>query len=127
MPSLWPAVREVGTIPEPLRILREQGVALHDITDGRLYGEVLLSDAPSPDGGVSYDFYLAVTDKTVRYLLLSIECDVAKDYPVKVTNTLAGTTTQAYDVAKFEEQVRIALNAPATQDLVSRMLSIAAQ
>ena len=122
---LWPDLDAVvGSYPEPVTILRNQGTALKEITGGRLYGEALEGEVSAADG-VQYDFYIGVTDRPFRYLLLSIQCGFLFDYPASIINPVAGTTIKADDMESFKEQVRFILISPETKELLRRMLSFA--
>jgi len=122
---LWPDLDAVvGSYPEPVTILRNQGTALKEITGGRLYGEVLEGEVSAADG-VQYDFYIGVTDRPFRYLLLSTQCGFLFDYPASIVNPVAGTAMKAEDTESFKEQVRLILMSPETKELLRRMLSFA--
>lgn len=125
--SLWSAKAleaSAATLPQPVAILHEQGEALAKQTDNLLYGAV--SDDPIPTAnGARYNFYISVTDKPHRYLLLSVEVGYRADYPVRLINHDASTTTRLSDVAQFKNALRLILNSPATEDILRRMMSLA--
>lgn len=121
--DLWPEISEAHIPSEPAEVLREQAEALSAKTDGILFGTVEESEAPPLDE-VAYDLYINVADKPYRYLLLSVQHGLSSDYPARITNTLAGTVTQA-DRETFKDNIRRILNAPSTRTLLERMMSFA--
>ena len=122
--SLWPSRIIVPPPSEPVTILREQGNVLGEVSEGDLYGDVEESAIPAEEG-VTYEFYVHVTDKPYHYLLLSIHHEMYADFPVRISNTLAGTVTQVHDVEAFKRHLRQIFHAPPTLDLLARMRTLA--
>lgn len=124
--NLWPNLANVNWRSEPATILSEQGNALCETTDGDLYGEVEESLLPAEDG-ITYEFFVRVANKPYHYLLLSVHHGFQANYPVRISNTLAGTLTQVHDSEAFKRQLRQIFHAPPTVELLERMRSLAAQ
>ena len=121
--SLWPTTIGAKPLPAPVRLLGQQGVALKEVTNGRLYGEVIQPTLRSGNGFV-YDFYVGVTDKPFRHKLLSIEFGYLFDYPVVIQNHEAATTVRVADEKAFREELRNLLNSHVTQELLGRLLAV---
>lgn len=124
--NLWPSFDSVTLPSEPAAILSEQGEALGEVSEGQLSGLVEESELTAEEG-VTYDFFIQVTDKPYHYLLLSIQHPMRTDYPVRISNTLAGTITQAHDAETFKKQLSLIFHAPATIQLLERMKAFAGQ
>lgn len=121
MESLWPEMIPY-THPEPVRILEEQGIALARQTENQLFGEVL--DNPLPDDErARYDFYLRVMEKPHRFLLLSVECAFASDYPVVVIS-YTGENHIVTGRKAFQDALRRIFNSETTQEILQHMLSL---
>lgn len=124
--NFWPDLSLPRLASEPAAILQEQAEALADKTQGDLVGTVEQSEVP-PIGEAAYDLYINVNEKPYRYLLLSVQHGLQSNYPVRISNTLAGTLTQVHDSEAFKRQLRQIFHAPPTVELLGRMRSLTAQ